>query len=167
MKTLRIFFIVTSFVMSVQSFAQNQIYTLLTIDDINIEPTFISESTLKFDNYNIKLLYKIGRFEIDKNDYKLLKEIASKSNNKEALLSFTMTNYCPKLDNINYNIQLNLSLFLEEYLLLKIYNFESYPNIFMKNTGYGFEYISPIISEVLPRKKKSKKNQCSSFSLNV
>lgn len=156
MKILNIFIILVSFVISIDSFAQNQIYTILTIDDVNIEPTFISNSILKVDNHEMKLTYKVGRFEITSNEYEMLKKIDS--TDKDAILSFVFTNNCSKKD-YTYKIQLNLSLFLQEYLLLKIYNFHLYPNIFIKNTGYGFEYISPVISESLPRKTKQK-NKC-------
>jgi len=135
---------------------QEKFNVLVTVDDVITGSFNLTDSFLIIGKDTINLKYEMGRFDIvDKETL-----INSFNNHDEVSLNFRYYSSCPKQKRYNYKINLKVSLLLQEYLLLKIYNFEMYPNIFESNMGYGFEYISPIVSEVLPIKKKIKRKKC-------
>ena len=146
------------FAKSICSYSQNELYTLLTIDDVNVEPSFIADSFIDIDNHRIETKYKVGRFEISSNDYKFLKQMNPDS---KVNLSFIFLATCPEQKSLSYNNSIELKLLFQEYLLLRFFNFNNYPNIFIKNTGYGLEIKSPLGASVLPKKaKKISRNKC-------
>lgn len=143
---------------SICSYGQNQLYALLTIDDVNVESTFISNCFIETDSHKIELNYKVGRFEISSSDYIFLNEM---SPDKTVSLSFCYSAICPQQKLFLYEKDLEVKLLLQEYLLLRIFNFNNYPNVFKNNIGYGIEIISPFGSSVLPKKtKKIPRNKC-------
>lgn len=138
-------------------FGQKALYILLSIDSNIVEPTFISNSKIEIDNKVFNLNYKMGRFDISEEGYSFLIKSAQQINAK---ISFDYISLCPIQTKYSYSFNVKGSFFLQEYLLLKFYNFNKYPNQFAKNTGYGYEFTSPLGSESIPRKKKFKKDKC-------
>jgi hypothetical protein len=134
---------------------QEKLNVLVTVDDVITGPYNLTDSYLIIGKDSINLKYEMGRFELVNTE--ILKSFNS---NNEVSLNFRYYSSCPKQKSYYYKINLKTSLLLQDYLLLKIYNFEMYPNVFKTNIGYGFEYISPIVSEVLPTKKKIKRKKC-------
>lgn len=138
--------------------SQEKLNALITVDDVITGSFNVYDSYLIIQHDTIDLKYEMGRFELGNNN-NFLKKIDNSTN---VNLCFKYYSTCPKQMHYSYNIELKLSLLLQNYLLLKIYNFNNYPNIFSKNDGYGKEFISPLGGEALPRKKKKYriKNSC-------
>lgn len=134
---------------------QERLNALVTVDDIITGSYNLSDAYLIVKNDTISLKYEMGRFELT--DKEILKTV---DGHTKVSLNFRYYATCPEPKSYYYNINLESRLLLQEYLLLKIYNFDKYPNVFVRNTGYGFEYTSPVISEGLPKRKKIKRNSC-------
>lgn len=158
MKYLRNLFSVFLVVLSFNAHAQKNIYVLLNIDDISIEPTFISNVLLKVDNKDLALKYRMGRLEISDVDYNLLKTF---SLGMRVTLCYTYTSTCPTQNLYNYSIEIDLNYLFQDYLILRVFNFKNYPKVFVRNEGYGVEFLSPIGSTLLPKRiKKIRRNPC-------
>jgi len=154
----RSIFIFFYLVAPIKIYCQHQLNVMVTIDDIITASYNVSDSYLELDNDTIFLNYEMGRFEILEKDFEKLKV---KNNQKNTVLNFSYFTNCPKQSIKKYSLKLELNLFLQKYLLIRIYNFSSYPKVFSKDSGYGFEYISPLKSEFLPKRKKIKEmNVC-------
>lgn len=141
------------FFIQAKIFSQEKINVLLMVDDVVTGSFNVSDSYLIAQNDTIKLRYEMGRFEFD--DKRLIERIEK---NIDVSLCFKYYSSC---NNVfyNYNIKLKLPFLLQDYLLIKVYNFKNYPNTFSKNTGYDREIISPLGGEALPRKKKKNRNK--------
>lgn len=137
--------------------AQDKIYSMITVDDIPTASYNLSNCYLKIDNDTINIEYEMGRFSIESKDFERFKKIDDKT---EILLSFKYFTNCPEQRKYLYSIPLKRELLSQRFLLLKVYNYESYPNVFVTNHGYGYEYISPLGSLGLPKRKKMKRNPC-------
>ncbi len=135
--------------------SQEKLHILVTVDDIVTGSYNLSDSYLVIEKDTIALKYEMGRFEISNMD-----RLKKRGKQSKICLNFRYYATCPHPRSYNYNITLDSSLILQEYLLLKVYNFANYPNVFAKNIGYGYEYISPIGSETLPKNKRIKRNKC-------
>jgi hypothetical protein len=136
-------------------FSQEKLNVLVTVDEVVTGSYNLSDSYLIINRDTLKLKYEMGRFELANTE--ILKSVNSHT---EIRLNFRHYTSCPEQKSYHYSIKIESSLLLQDYLLLKIYNFEMYPNVFMKNIGYGFEYISPLGSEALPKRKRIKRNKC-------
>lgn len=136
-------------------FCQEKLNVLVTVDEVVTGSYNLSDSYLIINKDTVSLKYEMGRFELA--NLEILKSVNSHT---EISLNFRYFTFCPEQKSYYYSIKIESSLLLQDYLLLKIYNFEMYPNVFMKNIGYGFEYISPLASEALPKKKRIKRNKC-------
>jgi len=141
----------------IKVFSQNQLNVLITIDDVITASYNLSDGYIIIKKDTIFLEYEMGRFKIDKNDYERLKQENIKEN---IFLNFSYSMFCPEQSNYDYSLKLQLDLLLQNYLLIRVYNFSSYPKTFIKENGYGFEYISSLGSETLPKRKKMKRNPC-------
>lgn len=153
----RSIFIFFYLIAPINIYSQHQLNVMVTIDDVITASYNVSDSYLELGNDTIFLDYEMGRFEILDNDFEKLKV---KNNQENIVLNFSYFTNCPKQSIKKYSLKLELNLFFQKYLLIKIYNFSSYPKVFSKDSGYGFEYISPLKSEFLPKKKKLKRNEC-------
>lgn len=100
----------------------------------------------------------MGRFNISNVDFDKLKK-ADRS--EEVLLVFKYFEICPEQQTYTFKLNLKLDLILQEYLFVRVYDFAAFPNTFLRKTGYGFEYISPVESTIIARKKKYIRNKCS------
>ncbi len=139
-------------------FSQERLNALVSVNN-NVAGSFnLSNSSLLVNNDTIKLVYKMGRFEIDANDLMKLKNC---NKDEEIFLNFSFFETCPSQKTYSFKLKLKLDLLLQEYLFLKVYNFSSFPTAFINKTGYGFEFVSPIGSSVLPKNKKRINHTCS------
>lgn len=93
--------------------------------------------------------YKTGRIQIEKDvATKLLK-------NDKIYLKFKYHDECISHDG-TYILNLNSNLLKQEYLYLRVYNFEKYPKILGNSKYFEFEFDSPIGSTRLPTLKNKK-----------
>ncbi len=134
-----------------------QLNVMVTVDEIITASYNLSGSYLLTENDSINLDYEMGRFKIKEDD---LKKLITKDRQEEVFLNFQYFSNCPVQGTQQYKLKLKLDLLLQNFLLIKVYNYSSYPKTFEKSYGYGFEYISLLESKGLPKRKKIKRNPC-------
>jgi len=140
------------------SLSQERLNVLVSVNN-NIAGSFnLSNSFLLVHNDTINLVYKMGRFEINTDDFAKLNKYCKE---EDVFLNFNFFESCPYQKTYSFKLKLKLDLLLQEYLFLKVYNFSTFPKAFISKTGYGFEYVSPLRSSVLPKNKKLINHSCS------
>ena len=155
---MKLFFLVALQLLTGQvAFSQQELHVLVSIDDITGASYNISNSFLVIGKDTISLKYEVGRFTISEKDIANLKSIDKK---EMISLNIEYVTFCPEQKTYKYNLNLDVELLLQEYLILKVYNHESYPGVFSKNESYGFECTSPLKSIGIAKNKKMKRNQC-------
>ena len=136
---------------------KEQINVLITVDDIITGSFNLSNGYIQIDNDTIELKYEIGRFNIEQKDFNRLQH---EDVEKNVNLCFRYFSNCPTQKNSYYTLQVKLKLLFQNYLLIRVFNFESYPGVFGKKEEYGFEYDSPLETVRLPKNGKMKRNPC-------
>lgn len=135
-----------------------EVELLMTIDNDPILD--LRETIILIDNQKIKVKYKTGRLILNDEHKKII------MNTNNLVFSFKYFVPCLNIGWRKYNIELKSDLLLQDYLWLRIYNFELDTKLFKNPQGYGFEYDSPIGSSLLPTKRKRiliKKIKCESY----
>jgi len=150
-----VLFIIISILLLPSIYSQDRLNIVLTVDDVI--PYSLENSNLVLENDTIQLQYKMGRFLVTETD---LVKLKSAGKLKEVSLNINYTTFCPVQEHYTYSIYLKSDLLLQDYFLLKIYNYSSYPKVFGKKAGYIFGYESPLGFIGLPSKNKMKRNPC-------
>jgi len=130
-----------------ETYKNENIKVLITIDNNPL----VQLKDLKFivnETGEIIVKYDLGRINLTENDLVKLK--------RSEKVRFVFSYYIGKcnIKERNYDIGIKTNLLFQGYLYLRIYNFEFYPRLFIKNTGYGFEFDSPLRSESLPTRRR-------------
>lgn len=128
---------------------------LIIIDD-NIIPDIREVYLRNASGEDIKLDYKTGRLKLAEKTKNEFCQIS-----QEITLSINYLRSCPDNEQLIYHIKLDSKLLCQDYLVLRIYNFDLYKKGFYTKKGFGYEYESPLKSELLPKTYNKKiLNRC-------
>jgi len=131
--------------------SQNEINTVISIDDKVAASYNIGNAYLTFSNDTIYMEYESGRFRMEQNDYT---KFSGYDEHSDVVLKFDYQQYCPQHKKFTYSISLEAILLKQRYFNISVYNFENYPNLFRNNHDYGFEFTSPVINQVLAKRNR-------------
>lgn len=144
------FFLIILLFLCFDIYSQQTLNVLLTINNKTVTSTDIVDASLIIDKDTIGLNYEMGRFELSLEDYKIVKSVANK---KDVCLVIEYSDFLDNYVKKEFKICFNVELLLQRYFFLKVYDFTQFPKHFVKKNGYGFEYLSPIETKELIKKK--------------